>query len=170
MATRLVYGASGGKRRNGFIIAAFLGVMGVIATLQSDGPEGDDGLIGGALILLGAAFAAWVWWSSRPSRSLLIMEPEGLWFRDWGDVQIPWEQIVEVYARGGRLRRFLCLKLREPDALVAQLPLPSRKSFTTSPLVKLPLLLIPYGAVDASPQELAAEIEAFRNHARMSPS
>ena len=170
MAKRCVYGASGGKRRNGFIIAAFLGVMGVIATLQSEGPEGDDGLIGGALILLGAAFAAWVWWSSRPSNSLLIMEPEGLWFRDWGDVRIPWEQIVDVYARGGRLRRFLCVKLREPEKLLDQLSLQSRKTFTGSPLVKLPLLLIPYGAVDATPQELAAEIATFRDHARRPPS
>ncbi len=158
------FGAGRGKLRNGLVIGALIVVVGLWAFLIAGGSLPDGKPIGVALIVGGLAFCLWTWKASRSSRVLLTLSPEGIWFEPWGEVTVPWHAVGRIYARGGRLRRFLCLELaNQGEVMLASLPAEQRKVLDRSPLTRLPLLFIPYGAVDAPPVELGDLMRSYLN-------
>ncbi len=161
------FGAGSGKLRNGVIISALIVVVGLWAFLIAGDSLPDGKPLGLALIAGGLAFCLWTWKTSRSGRVLLRLSPEGVWFEPWGEVTIPWQAVERIYARGGRLRRFLCLELaNQGETLLASLPAEQRKALERSTLTHLPLLFIPYGTVEAPPAELGDLMRSYLNAPR----
>lgn len=160
------FGAGRGKLRNGLVIGAFISTVGLFSLLFADDDLPDAEVIGVALVFGGIAFCWWVWKTSQTGKAILILTPEGIRFDPWGEVTVPWRLIGSVYARGGRLKRMLCLELENSEASLASLPAKERTQLERSTMTRLPLLFIPYGAVDAPPADLADLIKDYLEYSR----
>lgn len=154
--------AGRGKQRHSLIIGALVTALGLWAFFFTNDALAQREVTAAGLVLFGLGIVGWALFRQKAEMKVLTLSHQGIWFERWGPVTVPWAQISQLYARGGRLQRFLCLELADPQAFVKSLPEDSRKAFEKSELVKLPLLLIPYGAVDLPPSEVAEHIERFR--------
>jgi hypothetical protein len=155
------FGPGFGKLRNGFVIAALIVAIGLWALFLAGDSLPDGETVGGALVAGGLVFGLWTWKTFRSGRTLLRLSPEGVWFRPWGGATIPWHAVSSIYARGGRLRRFICIELADSGALLSALPAEERKELERSTLTRLPVLFIPYGAVEAPPAELGELLQDY---------
>lgn len=166
MADQQSFSAGRGKLRNGLVIGALVVAVGLWAHLLAGDSLPDGEAVGIALIVGGLAFCLWTWKTSHSGRTLLTLSPEGIWFAPWGGATIPWHAVGRIYARGGRLRRFLCLEVVNGEALLSSLPAEQRKALERSTLTRLPLLFIPYGTVEASPAKLDELMQGYLEASR----
>ena len=160
------FGPGLGKLRNGFVIASLIIAIGLWALFLAGDSLPDGEAVGAALVVGGLAFGLWIWRSFRGGRVLLRLSRDGIWFEPWGDAIIPWPAVSRIYARGGRLRRFLCIELADSAALLSALPAEERKNLEHSTLTRLPLLFIPYGTVEVPPAELGTLLQDYLEMSR----
>ncbi len=90
----------------------------------------------------------------------LVLDRDGIWFRDWGLDKVPWQQVRDVYTSGSRIQAFACIEIRDPQALLAGLPDERRRKLNSNRLVRPPRLLVPNGALDAPLQDILAALRA----------
>lgn len=161
------FGTGRGKLRNGLVIGGLIMAVGLWAFLIAGDSLPDGKPLGLALVAGGLVFCLWTWRTSHSGRILLRLSLDGIWFEPWGEATVPWHAIGRIYARGGRLRRFLCVELAdEGKVLLASLPTEQKKALERSTLTRLPLLFIPYGAVDAPPAELGELMRSYLSASR----
>jgi len=157
---RRVYRISRNRLQHGVLLAVVLGAIGV-ASLFFAGPALPDGqLLGAVNLALAAGVLAYVGYTARDTRPRMILDREGLWYRDWGIGPLPWHQIGETRIAGIRLNAHLSIELRDPDALLAGLDDATRRRFKRNRLVRLPRLMVPNDALDAPLEEILAAIRA----------
>jgi hypothetical protein len=160
MAERIELKAGLGRLRNGLVVGAVSVSIGIWVLIFADEAIQQRELTAAILIAVGLAFTGWTYVKIRHGGPLMVISDEGLWFRDWGDVTVPWRFVDKVYARGGRLRRFICVEVNDREKLLSALPAnESEKLRRGGPFVKLPVLLIPYGSVEGAPEDLAEALE-----------
>ena len=160
---RIEFGVSRSKRTHGLLIAGVLTVTGLIA-IAGAGPSLPDGrLIGIVALGLAAGVAFHVLRTTRDSGPGMVLDDEGIWFREWGLPVVPWHHVAGVQATGRRIRPLLSIDLRDAEIFFAQAGAAGSKQQRTNPLVRDDRLIVPNGALDATLGDIAATIRERRS-------
>lgn len=148
------------KLQHGALLAGVLAVIG-LAIIVMAGPSVPYGRLVGAVNLV-AALGIWITVrrNARDPRPLMVLDQDGFWFRDWGLETVSWAQLGNAYVGGSRFQAFLCLELRDPEALLARLPEQRRRKISANRLVRPPRLMIPNGALEAPLEDILAALRA----------
>jgi len=146
------------KTRHGMFLGAFLAVIGLGVLALGTPLIPDPGLIGAVNLALAAGVLIVVVRAGHDRRPRLVIDTDGLWYRDWNMGKVAWTQVAAAYIGGSRLMRFVVLRLRDPEGFVAALSQAERASIRSNRLVRLPDLRIPNGVLETSLDELLATI------------
>ncbi|MCH8809888.1 MAG: hypothetical protein IH993_08670, partial [Proteobacteria bacterium] len=98
--------------------------------------------------------------SARDQRPRLVLDRDGVWFRDWDIAAVPWAAIDAVYTSGSRIQAFITLSLRDPEGFLSALPRAERARLTSNRLFRRPELRIPHNALDAPLDEVLAALRS----------
>jgi hypothetical protein len=157
---RREFRASRTRVQHGILLSVVLALIG-LGTLLFAGPSVRDAeLVGAAALAMSAVMLALAWRNARDTRARMVLDPDGIWFRDWEIGPVPWAAIGDAYTSGSRLQAFVSLHLRDPEGFLAGLPEAERKALGANRLARMPELRIPHGALDAPLDEVLTAIEA----------
>ena len=116
----VAFRSSRAKRVHGLVIAGVLAAVGLLAMFAA-GPALPDGQLIG-LVNLALAGGVVVYslrthWSPGVG---MVLDDDGLWFRDWGLPPVPWRHVRGAHMVGIRLRPLLCVELGDADAFLGR--------------------------------------------------
>lgn len=138
------------KTQQGYVLAILiLGIGIAFMTILRDATP-DAAMIGGINVVFAAVIAAMAYRTRLNGRRILVVNDEGVWFRDWRGPTIPWGEIASVDMEGVRLKAQVRLTLRDPERVLSMIDADKRSAFEKNPLVKLPQVIIPDNAVNAA--------------------
>ncbi len=140
------------------LIGGLLFVLGLLVLLGVMSDIRDPLLVGWFNLGLGAAILAYTGYTASRREPRLVIDEDGVWCADWGLEAIPWGEIEAFYVVGGKMRRNICLELRDPAALTDGLPDAALRALERNRLVKLPRLLLPSGALNVNAHKLLAQL------------
>ena len=156
---RREFRASRTRVQHGILLSVVLALIG-LGTLLFAGPSVRDAELVGAVALVTSAVILFVVLrNARDIRPRMLLDRDGIWFRDWEIGPVPWTEIDDAYTSGSRLQAFVSLHLRDPEGFLAGLPGPERKALRANRLYRSPDLRIPHGALDAPLDEILAAIK-----------
>lgn len=138
------------------LIGGLLFVLGVLVLLGVMSDIRDPLLVGWFNLILGVAILAYTGYTASRRGPRLVIDEDGVWCADWGLEPIPWGEIEAFYVVGGKMRRNICLELRDPAAITGGLPEAAQRELERNRLVKLPRLLLPSGALNVNAHKLLA--------------
>ncbi len=157
---RKEFRGSRSRVQHGIVLGTVLAVIG-LGSLFFGGPSVPDAeLVGAVVLVLAAGVLAVVMRSARDQRPRLVLDRDGIRFRDWGIEKVSWAAIEAVYTGGSRLQAFITLSLRDPEGFLSALPQAERARLTSNRLFRRPELRIPHNALDASLDELLAALRS----------
>jgi hypothetical protein len=156
---RKEYRVSRAKIQHGYLLAGVLAVIGLGIIAFGGTAIPDAGLIGGVNLVIAAGIVISVIRSARDRRPRLVLDRDGIWYRDWGIGTVPWSEVADAAIAGPRLHSFLGVKLGDPDGFFAHLPDAERAKLRSSRFYRAPELRIPNGALDAPLEEIQAALE-----------
>jgi hypothetical protein len=174
---RREFRASRTRVQHGILLSVVLALIG-LGTLLFAGPSVRDAeLVGAAALAMSAVMLALAWRNARDTRARMVLDTDGIWFRDWEIGPVPWAAIGDAYTSGSRLQAFVSLHLRDPEGFLAGLafvslhlrdpegflaglPEAERKALGANRLARMPELRIAHGALDAPLDEVLTAIEA----------
>ena len=162
-AERQEFRASRIRVQHGILLAAVLALIGLGTLLFAGSAVRDAELVGGVALIMSAVMLAVTWRNARDTRARMVLDSDGIWFRDWDIRPVPWAALDDAYTSGSRLQAVVALRLRDPDGFLAGLPESERKALRGSRVVKMPELRIPHGTLDAPIDEVLAAIRARLN-------
>ncbi len=164
---RKEFGGARTRVRHGTLLGAVLALVG-LATLLFAGPSVPDAeLVGAVALFLSAGVLIAVVRSARDQRPRLVLDRDGVWFRDWGIETVDWAAVRDVYTAGSRVQAFITLRLRDPDGFLAGLPEAARIGLESNRLFRRPVLRIPNGALDAPIDEILTAIKSAIETSRL---
>ena len=156
--TEWVCGISKNKVQQGYLLAGFMALSGLALMFYLNEASEDATLIG----MINLIFAAVVFYMTRrsitKSSRLLVLNSDGVWFRDWKGPVIPWQQIGNAELSGSRIKASVRITLKDPEAVMTLLDAADRTAFEKNPLINMPVLKIPNGAL-AVPLEQVQEMQ-----------
>jgi hypothetical protein len=161
---KLEYRISRTKLQQGYLLGGFLMVIGLIVFLIGQQVVPDATLIAIGHVVVGVGVIGYSLHLARDPRPRLVLDADGVWYRDWNTRPIPWEQIRGVTTSGSRMSSFVCIELRDERTLMHIIPPTDRQKFKSNRLVRLPKLFIPNNSVDATFNELVDAIKAGLAH------
>ena len=157
---RREFRASRTRVQHGILLGAVLALIGM-GTLLFAGPAVRDAeLVGAVALVMSVVMLVVSWRSARDTRARMVLDSDGIWFRDWAVRAVPWAAFGDAYTSGSRLQAFAALRLHDPDGFLAGLPEAERKSLGANRLARMPELRIPHGALDAPLDVVLAAIKA----------
>ncbi len=146
--------------QHGILLSAFLALVG-LASLYFAGPTvRDAGLVGAVALCLSAAVLIVVLRNLRDLRPRMVLDREGIWFRDWEIEAVSWAAVRDAYRSGSRVQTFITIRLRDGEHFLAGLPEAERTRLKTNRLFRLPELRIPHNALDAPHDTVLATINS----------
>ena len=145
---------------HGKVVGGVLATVGVILLLVPEGVVSDGLLIGVVMIALGGGVLLMTARTARDKRAHLVVDDEGIWYRDWGLDVIPWDEIDRVYVRGLRFKIMVCVELKDPEGFVATMSPANRSRLGSNPLIQLPVLRLPPKVLDATMDELMTALQS----------
>ncbi len=151
--------ASRTRLQHGILLGVVLALVGLGTLLFAGSAVRDAELVGGVALIMSAVMLAVTWRNARDTRARMVLDRDGIWFRDWEIGPVPWAAIDNAYTSGSRLQAFVSLRLREPEGFLAGLPEAERKALRANRLYRSPELRIPHGALDAPLDQVLAAIE-----------
>jgi len=157
---KLEYRISRTKLQQGYLLGGFLMVIGVIVFFIGQQIIPDATLIAIGHVVVGGGVIGYSVRLARDPRPRLVLDADGVWYRDWNPRPIPWEQIRGVSTTGSRMSSLVCIELRDEQTLLHIIPAGDRQKFKSNRLVRLPKLFIPNNSVDAPFNELVDAIKA----------
>ncbi len=161
-----VCGVSHTKIQQGYLLAGFMFISGLALMFYLKDASQDATLIG----MVNIVFAAFILFMTRRtlrnSQRLLVINDDGVWFRDWKGPVIPWKQILNVKVGGSRIKASVQITLKNPDAVVTLLDASDRTGFEKNPLVNMPVLKIPNATLSVPLDEVAEKIKEYARKAR----
>jgi hypothetical protein len=160
------YRVARSRLQHGYLLGGVLIAFGVLILTVLGAAIPDSALIGLAHLAVGAGVIAWTLRIARDPAPRLVLDADGVWYREWGTRAIPWEQIGDVYTSGSRMSSAVCVEVRDAERLLAIVPAGDRQKFKANRLVNLPRLFIPNNAVDAPLDALLGDIRAGAAHFR----
>jgi len=161
-AFRKEFGIARSKVQHGLLLAAVLAAIGFAMMFLGPGATSDAFPIGVINLAVAAGILFYNLRAASDKAPRLVVDAQGIWFREWGIDPVPWSEIAAARASGTRVQSYISVTLRDADRLLESLPEESRRKLTSNRLARLPELRIPHGAVEASLDEIAAAIEAGR--------
>jgi hypothetical protein len=161
---RLEYRISRTRLQQSYLLGGVLVAIGLVIFLIGQQVIPDATLIAIGHIVVGGGVIGYSVRLARDPRPRLVLDADGVWFRDWNTRPIPWEQIRAVTTTGSRMSSFVCIEVRDEQTLLHIMPAGDRQKFKSNRLVRLPKLFIPNNSVDASFAELADAIKAGLAH------
>ena len=156
---RREFRASRSRVQHGILLSVVLALVGVWALLFAGSSVRDAELVGGVALAISAVVLVVVLRNARDTRARMVLDRDGIWFRDWEIGPVPWAAIDDAYTSGSRLQAFVSLSLRDPEGFLAGLPEAERKALRGNRLARLPELRIPHGALDAPLDQVLAAIK-----------
>ena len=165
-ADRLEYRTSRARLQHGYLLGGVLTAIGLLILLIGRQAIPDAGLIGGVHVLVGAGIIGYSLRRARDPAPRLILDADGVWFRDWGVRAVPWALIGDIHSAGSRMNTHVCIELRDQETLMHLIPADRRRKFRSNRLVRLPRLFIPGSAVDAPFDELVTALRGAAAHFR----
>ena len=144
MTEQLEFSGRTGRLRHGLVVAGLLSAVALLLYFFGAGVAEDHQLLGLALLILAGATAI-IALRHKETEPDLLSGGVGLWCAEWR-LTVPWTAIEDCYVAGSRLRPYLALKLKDPDAFAAGLRPEDRERLTSSPYIRLPELRIPANA------------------------
>ncbi len=157
---RREFHASRTRVQHGILLSVLLALVGLWALLFAGPSVRDAEWVGGVALTIAAVMLFMVLRNARGAAARMVLDGDGIWFRDWEIGPVPWAAIDDTYTSGSRLQAFVVLPLRDADAFLAALPPAERKALRANRLYRAPELRIPHGALDASFDEILAAIKA----------
>ncbi len=155
------FGISRNKIHQGYALAGFLGIVGIsfLTVLREGSP---DALLTGLLVLIGSGVIGTInYRRDNSSKSLLVLNKDGLWYKDWKGPIIGWNYIEKVELGGSKIKASVRITLTQPDAVVALLEADKRPAFEKNPLITMPVLRIPAGSLDKELNEISDTITSY---------
>jgi len=157
---RKEFGGGRTRAQHGMLLSAVLAAIG-LASLLIAGPAAPDAELAGAVaLLLSLGVLIVVMRNARDRRPRLVLDRDGVWFRDWDIAAVPWAAIDTVLTSGSRLQAFITLSLRDPERFLNALPPAERAGLTSNRLFRRPELRIPHNALDAPLDEVLAALRS----------
>lgn len=161
---KLEYRISRTRLQQGYLLGGVLMAIGVIIFLIGQQIVPDATLIAIGHVVGGAGVIGWSSYLARDTRPRLVLDADGVWYRDWNTRAIPWEQIRSVTTAGSRLSSFISIEIRDEQTLLHIIPPGDRQKFKSNRLIRLPKLFIPHNSVDAPFKELIEAIKVSHAH------
>jgi hypothetical protein len=157
---RREYRIARSKTQHGLLLGVVLLVIGLAVMAIGEPTIPDAGFVGAINLALAAVVLAVVWRGARDPRPRMVLDQDGVWYRDWGIEAVPWREIAHAAIGGSRMQSYLGVTLADAARFQAGLSDAARKKLGSNSLVRLPELRIPHGALDAPLDELLTAIEA----------
>lgn len=157
---RREFRASRTRVQHGILLSVVLASIGVGSLLFAGSSVPDVEIVGAAALIMSAIVLVVVWRNARDTRARMVLDGEGIWFRDWRIGRVPWAEIDDAYTSGSRLQAFVSLHLRDPEGFLSGLPETERKALHSNRLGRMPELRIPHAALDAPLAEVLSAIMA----------
>ncbi len=155
----VAFRSSRAKRVHGLVIAGVLAAVGLLAMFAA-GPALPDGqLIGLVNLALAGGVVVYVLRSAWNPGVGMVLDDNGVWFRDWDLPPVPWRHIANAHAAGIRLRPLVHVELHDAETFFARVDAGARKRRRANPLVRPTRLTVPNGALDAPLTDI---VEAIR--------
>jgi hypothetical protein len=161
---KLEYRVSRTRLQQSYLLGGVLMAIGLVIFLVGQQIIPDATLIAIGHAVVGGGVIGYSAHLSRDPRPRLVLDADGVWFRDWKARPIPWEQIRGVSTTGSRMSSFVCIEVRDEQTLLHIMPAGDRQKFKANRLVRLPKLFIPNNSVDAPFNELVDTIKAGHAH------
>jgi hypothetical protein len=162
----VTFGVSPGKRTHGMIIVGLLTVSGLIA-LAAAGPSLPDGeMIGAVALILAAVMAFYVRRTTAATGPGMVLDGDGIWFREWAIPAVPWRFIAGARMAGNRLRPLIYVEFDESQDFFAHIEATGDFRPALGPLVRRNRLIVPNSALDAPLDGVAVAIRAAHDNAR----
>ena len=161
---KLEYRVSRTRLQQGYLLGGVLVAIGLVIFLIGQQAVPDATLIAIGHVVIGGGVIGYGVYLSRDPRPRLVLNADGVWYRDWNTRPIPWEQIRGVATAGSRMSSFVCIEVRDEQILLHIIPAGDRQKFKANRLVRLPKLFIPNNSVDAPFNELVDAIKAGHAH------
>ncbi len=146
--------------QHGVLLSAVLAAMGLGSFFFGGSSVPDAELVGAVVLVLAAGVLTMVMRNARDQRPRLVLDRDGVWFRDWDIATVPWAAIETVYTGGSRLQAFITLSLRDPEGFLSALPQAERAKLTSNRLFRRPELRIPHNALDAPVDQVLAALRS----------
>ena len=159
-------GISRNKIHQGYFLAGFLTLGGVssLTVLQGASP---DATMFGLILLAGACLVGFMTYrNDKNSGSLLILNHEGLWYKDWNGPVIGWKHIQGAETGGTKIKASVRITIDNSEAIASLLDADKRSAFEKNPLVRLPVLRIPAGSLEKPLDEIRDIINQFITEAK----
>jgi hypothetical protein len=148
------------RLQQSYLLGALLIAIGSIVFLIGHRTIPDATLIAVAHLLIGGGVIAYGYRQAREGKARLILDPDGIWYRDWRTRPVPWQQVRSISAAGSRMNSFIAIEVRDAETLLHIIPAADRDKFKANRLVRLPKLFIPNNCVDAPFDELIKTMNA----------
>lgn len=161
---KLEYRISRTKLQQSYLLGGVLLAIGVLVFVIGQRAIPDATLIAIGHVVVGGGVIGYTWRQARDPRPRLVLDADGVWFRDWNTRTIPWSQIRGVSTAGSRLSSHVCIEVYDEETLLHIIPPGDRQKFRTNRLVRLPKLFIPNNSVDAPFAELVDAVRAGLEH------
>jgi hypothetical protein len=146
--------------QHGVLLGAVLAVIGLGSFFFGGSSVPDAELVGAVVLVLAAGVLIVVVRGARDTRPRMVVDRDGVWFRDWGIETVSWAVIDAVYTSGSRLQAFITLSLQDPDGFLNALPPAERARLTSNRLFRRPELRIPHNALDAPFAQVLAALRS----------
>lgn len=147
--------------QHGILLSVVLALIGVGSLLFAGPSVRDAELVGTLALVLSGVMLFVVLRNARNKSARMVLDGDGIWFRDWEIGPVPWAAIDDTYSSGSRIQAFASLRLRDPEGFMAGLPEAERKALRRNRLAKMPELRIPHGTLDAPLDEILTAIRAY---------
>ncbi len=145
---------------HGVLLGAVLAVIGLTVMTFSGSSIPNAELIGAVILVLAVAVLAVGLRGALDRQARLVLDGSGVWYRDWGIGAVPWREIAHASLGGAGMKTYLGVELRDTMGFMADLTASEQEHLHHNHLVRLPVLLVPQGAFDASLDEILAAVES----------
>ncbi|MFP6745599.1 MAG: hypothetical protein VCB77_10480, partial [Alphaproteobacteria bacterium] len=121
--------------------------------------------IGMGSLALAAVVAVYVRRTTGAAGPGMVLDGDGIWFREWDMAAVPWRFVAGSRMAGNRLRPLIYIELHEPEDLFAHFEAVGGARPAFSPLVRRGRLIVPNSALDAPLHDVAAAIREAQDKA-----
>jgi hypothetical protein len=145
---------------HGVLLAAVLAAIGLAVMTIGASSIPNAGPIGAVILVLAAAVLAVGLRGALDRQARLVLDGSGVWYRGWGIGTVPWREIAHASLGGAGMKNYLGIELRDTMGFLAGLTASEQEHLHRNHLVRLPVLLVPKGVLDASLDEILAAVES----------
>ena len=153
------------KRLHGLVIATVFFVVGIVSFIVGDAQLADAEQIGLISLVIAAAVVIYVLRTTSSPKVGMVLDDNGLWFRDWDLPPVPWRYVADAYPIGARLRPMICIEMEDADTYFDGLDQATRQRAQRNPLVRPPQLKIRNSILDVPLSDVVAAVKEGRNRA-----